>query len=216
MEKFNMLNNVPNIWKNPLNYVFENLQLKQKEDTLWLEFGVGGGSTINYIASQTPGIVHGFDSFYGNPEKCREGFEAGHYNRDGVPPQVASNVILVQGLFQDTLKDFLVSQNKKISFVHFDCDLYSSTKFVLDSIKDYIDDGCIIVFDEFVNFVGFGEAEYQAFYDFLSENNVDYELIGMNGSPKWIWGEHPNSSDGVPHEQIVLIIHKVMLPWSWD
>jgi hypothetical protein len=213
MEKFDMLNNVPNIWKNPLNYVFENMQVKQKENTLWLEFGVGGGSTINYIASQTSGIVHGFDSFYGNPEKCREGFEAGHYNMNGDPPPVASNVVLVQGMFQDTLKDFLVSQNKKISFIHFDCDLYSSTKFVLDSIKDYIDSDCIIVFDEFVNFLGFGEAEYQAFYEFTLENNINYKLIGMNGSPKWIWGEYPNSSDGVPHEQLALILTQ---PWSWD
>ena len=64
-----------------------------------------------------------------------------------------------------------------------DADLYSSTKYVLDTLKDYIDTDCVIVFDELVNYPGFRgkKGELRAFYEFITENKVDYEWIGMNG-----------------------------------
>jgi len=42
---------------------------------------------------------------------------------------------------------------------------------------------CIIVFDELVNYPGYdGETgELRALYEFIEENNVKYEWIGMNG-----------------------------------
>lgn len=33
-----------------------------------------------------------------------------------------------------------------------DADLYSSTIYVLNTLKDYIDDGCVIVFNNIVNY----------------------------------------------------------------
>jgi hypothetical protein len=60
----------PIIEKKPLEYVFEDLELKHKADTLWLEFGVWKGTTINYISKFTDDKVYGFDSFYGLPEAC--------------------------------------------------------------------------------------------------------------------------------------------------
>jgi hypothetical protein len=64
-------------------------------------------------------------------------------------------------------------------------DLYSSTKFILNTLRSYIDNDCVIVFDELVNYPGFdGEkGELKAFYEFINENDVDYEWIGMNGVP---------------------------------
>lgn len=45
---------------------------------------------------------------------------------NGNLPYVNSNVILLKGLFQDTLESFLDNhKNDKISFVHIDCDIYS-------------------------------------------------------------------------------------------
>ena len=51
-------------------------------------------------------------------------------------------------------------------------------------LKDYIDKDCIIVFDELVNYPGFDgdTGELKAFYEFITENNVDYDWIGMNGT----------------------------------
>jgi hypothetical protein len=158
--------------------------LKINDSDLWLEFGVATGKTINIISSYTENKVYGFDSFEGLPEKWRDGFDKGAFNMNGNLPIVNSNVELIKGYFSETLPEFLKSQNKKISFLHIDCDLYSSTKFVLDNVKDYIENGCIIVFDELVNYEGFdGETgELLALYEFIQNNNIKYEWIGMNGT----------------------------------
>lgn len=110
-------------------------------------------------------------------------------------PLVRSNVKLIKGWFNETLLPFIQSQNKKVSFLHLDADLYSSTKYILDVLKPYLDTDCIVVFDELVNYPGFdGETgELRAFYEFIQENHVDYEWIGMNGTPFGMSGyEHEN------------------------
>jgi len=118
------IQNIPDIKTYPLTYVFENMKLQHKENTLWLEFGVASGNTINYISKFTKYNVYGFDSFEGLPEKWRDGFEKGTFNRNGNLPQVNDNVILIKGWFKDTLYQFIHNKNKKISFIHIDCDLY--------------------------------------------------------------------------------------------
>lgn len=198
-----ILNNIPNVNTYPLTYVFEHLKLQHKPDTLWLEFGVASGNTINYISSFTKETVYGFDSFEGLPETWRPGFEKGAFARNGDLPKVNDNVVLVKGWFNETLPDFIKSHNKKVSFIHMDADLYSSTKCIFETLKDYIDNDCVIVFDELVNYPGFdGETgELKAFYEFITENKVDYEWIGMNGVPFGMSGYY--------HENVALIIHSI-------
>ena len=57
-------------------------------------------------------------------------------------------------------------------------------------LKEYIDKDSIIVFDELVNYTGFDgdNGELKAFYEFIIENKVDYEWIGMNGIPTGMSG----------------------------
>ena len=178
-----IIQNIPDIKQNPLIYVFDTLKLKHNPDTLWLEFGVYTGNTINYISKFTNNKVYGFDSFEGLPEKWRDGFNKGTFNLNGTLPRVNSNVELVKGWFNETLENFIKIQNKKVSFIHIDADLYSSTKYILTVLKDYIDKDCIIIFDELVNYPGFDgdTGELKAFYEFITENIVDYEWIGMDG-----------------------------------
>ncbi len=199
----NIIKNIPNIRTYPLKYVFENMKLQHKENTLWLEFGVASGNTINYIASFTNNKVYGFDSFEGLPEKWRDGFEKGFFSRNGILPNVNNNVELIKGWFNETLVNFIKIQNKKITFIHIDCDLYSSTKYILDTIINYIDNNCIIIFDELVNYPGFDgdNGELKAFYEFITENNVDYEWIGMNGVPIGM--------NGYYHENVAVIIKSI-------
>lgn len=198
-----IIQNIPNINTYPLKYVFENLKLQHKPNTLWLEFGVASGRTINYISKFTNDKVYGFDSFEGLPEKWRDGFEKGVFNRNGNLPKVNNNVELIKGWFDDTLPNFIKNQNKKVSFIHMDADLYSSTKCIFNNLKDYIDKDCIIVFDELVNYPGFdgNTGELKAFYEFITENKVDYEWIGMNGKPTGMSGYY--------HENVALIIHSI-------
>jgi hypothetical protein len=179
------------------------MKLQHKPDTLWLEFGVATGKTINYISSFTTDNVYGFDSFEGLPEKWRDGYDKGCFSTNGILPEVNENVKLVKGWFNDTLPTFIKSQNKKVSFIHMDADLYSSTKYILDTLKDYMDTDCIIIFDELVNYNGFdGETgELKAFYDFITENTVDYEWIGMNGTPIGMYG--------YTHQNVAVCIHSI-------
>jgi hypothetical protein len=196
----NIIHNIPNLNKNPLHYVFENMKIQHKPDTLWIEFGVATGSTVNYISRFTTDKVYGFDSFEGLPEDWRPGFLKGAFHRNGNIPQVNSNVELIKGWFNETLPNFLKMQNKKVSFIHIDCDLYSSTKCILDSIYDYLDKDCIIVFDELVNYSGFDgdTGELKAFYEFIMEHNINYQWIGMNGVPFGMSGQQ--------YENVALII----------
>ena len=198
-----ILRDIPNIKTYPLTHVFEKLKLEHKPDTLWLEFGVASGKTINYISKFTKDMVYGFDSFEGLPEKWRHGFEKGAFNRDGNMPRVNENVVLIKGWFNETLPQFIKEQNKKVSFIHMDADLYSSTKCIFDNLKEYIGEDCVIVFDELVNYPGFdGETgELKAFYEFITENKVNYEWIGMNGVPFGM--------SGYVHENVALIIHSI-------
>lgn len=198
-----IIQNIPNIHVNPLVYVFEHMKLQHKPNTLWLEFGVASGNTINYISKFTNGIVYGFDSFEGLPEKWRDGYDKGFFNMNGALPNVNDNVKLVKGWFNDTLPNFIKKHHKKVSFIHMDADLYSSTKLILDTLKNYIDNDCIIVYDELVNYPGFdGETgELKAFYEFITENKVNYEWIGMNG--------HPMDQIGESSQNVAMRIHSI-------
>lgn len=198
-----IIENIPNVHTFPLTYVFENLELKHKPDTLWLEFGVASGRTINYISQFTKDTVYGFDSFEGLPETWREGLEKGAFSRNGVLPLVNANVELIKGWFNETLEEFMKTHDKKISFIHMDADLYSSTKYIFDTLKGNIDKDCVIVFDELVNYPGFDgdKGELRAFYEFITENTVDYEWIGMDGTP--------TGMSGYFHENVAVIIHSI-------
>ena len=164
------------------------------------------GRTINYISKFTKDSVYGFDSFEGLPEKWRDNFECKAFDRHGDLPVVNDNVVLLKGWFNDTLPEFIKSQNKKVSFIHMDADLYSSTKCIFDNLKEYLDTDCIIVFDELVNYPGFdGETgELKAFYEFVTENKVEYEWIGMNGIVTE--GREDNSYN----QPVAVIIHSIM------
>jgi hypothetical protein len=178
------LDNIPNIPKIPLNHVFEDIKLTHEDNELWMEFGVHSGSTVNYIAGFTDKTVYGFDSFMGLPETWRPKFEKGTFNRNGLLPQVKPNVQLVAGWFNETLEPFLQSHpDDVVSFVHIDSDLYSSAMCILEGIRTRIKPGCIIVFDELVNYPGYdGETgELRALYQWAVKYNVQFAWIGMYG-----------------------------------
>ncbi len=150
---------------------------KVRLEGLYLEFGVFSGTTINHIASKVAGVVHGFDSFQGLPEKW-EGVPAGKFSTDGRLPEVRENVRLHVGWFQDTLPEFVKDQRGPVAFLHVDSDLYSSAKTVLWGLASQIVPGTVIVFDEYMNYPHWREHEYKAFMEFVAEFGVGYEYIG--------------------------------------
>ncbi|MBZ8134245.1 methyltransferase [Afifella sp. IM 167] len=79
----------------------------------------------------------------------------------------------VKGFYDDTLTPELKRsfQPKKAAVVYVDCDLYKSTVPVLDFIKDFLQPGTIIVFDDWNCFYGDPErGERRAWAEFLSAN----------------------------------------------
>lgn len=152
--------------------------VSQAEEGLYLEFGVYSGKTINQIADlKKDRIIYGFDSFEGLPETWRSGFEAGKFLKD-ILPEVRDNVTLIKGWFDETLPSFIQEHNEICAFVHIDCDLYSSSKTVLDYLAGRIVKGTIILFDEYFNYPGWKHNEFKAFQEFISASELKYEYIG--------------------------------------
>ena len=133
---------------------------------LILEFGVASGRTIRHMASLTGNPIHGFDSFEGLPEAWRTGFEEGAFRQ--ALPQVPSTVSLHKGWFTETLPPFIASTPEPIALLHVDCDLYSSTAFVLETLSQRIRPGTVIVFDEYFNYPGWKQHEHRAFQEFIA------------------------------------------------
>ena len=151
------------------------------ENGLVLEFGVFYGKTLRMIVDRFPTTdAHGFDTFGGLPEDWR-GTKKGAYSTAGVLPDVTGNVSLHQGLFSDSLPKFLEKQQgRPVRFVNVDCDLYSSTKDVLDALGDLVISGTVLVFDEYVMNPRWQEDEYRAFQEAVEEKGWNYEYLGIS------------------------------------
>lgn len=167
------------------DYVLENLTYK---NGLYLEFGVCKGDSINYISDRIgDNIIYGFDTFEGLPDEWIPGYGKGRFGVGGKLPKVNSNVQLIQGLFDETLPQFIKEHSgEKCSLVHIDSDLYSSAKCVLTLLKDNIGSGTTICFDEFVGHIGWRDDEYKAFMEFIEETGYNYKYLA--GS----FAEHPS------------------------
>lgn len=172
------------------------------------EFGVAGGVSLmaftRLLHLYDRGLDHkerkniyGFDSFEGlpvlhdhdvsdavtNKEMKRGGFEdplgykhlltfANHFD----------NVHLVEGWFSDSLPEF-IRNNPSVMFslVHIDCDLYESTKDVLEHVWERVAPGGIIVFDELFHKDFPGET--RAFNEFFNDKQGQFRLKKSSMKP---------------------------------
>lgn len=153
--------------------------IPQEGGGLCLEFGVYKGDSINRFAELRPDVHwYGFDSFEGLPEAWTPGARKGAFSVDGALPPVRGNVTLIKGFFEETLPVFVAGHSgTKVSFIHIDCDLYSSTKTVLEQLEPMLQPGCLIVFDEYFNYPGWAEQEYKAFSEYAARTGRAFEYI---------------------------------------
>lgn len=152
--------------------------LERVRDGLVLEFGVEDGESINFIADHLKATVHGFDSFEGLPEAWVQGQARGAMSMNGRLPDVRRNVELHVGWFRDTLPGFVARHDEHVAFMHVDCDLYSSTRCVLDHLGERIVPGTVIQFDEYFNYPGWREHEFKAFQEFVRDRRLRYDYLG--------------------------------------
>jgi hypothetical protein len=150
---------------------------------LILEFGVFKGGSLNFIAERVDRIVHGFDSFGGLPEDWRTNFPKGTFVVDPRRVQriLVKNTELHIGLFDEVLPDFLEQHPGPAALIHVDCDLYSSTRYVLFALRERIAPGCIIVFDDYFNYPGWQQDGHKALHELAAEDSLRFEYIGYNG-----------------------------------
>ena len=154
-----------------MSLALKKIDKKRKEDLYIAEAGIGIGTTfllLAFIAKKIGVKLIGFDSFSGFPEitnkKDKRAFgrivKKGQLNYSSVNSLknkltnagldedfINNNIEIVEGFFNNTLKDF--SRDKKIFFLHLDVDLYSSYKTCLENLWDSVIDGGVVIFDEY-------------------------------------------------------------------
>lgn len=149
-----------------------------KRDVLYMEFGVWKGEATRYWSKllQNPASkLHGFDSFVGLPESWKPDLGGGHFSVNGAIPQIDDpRVQFFKGWFQDTLPQYKVPGHD-VLVLNLDADLYSSTIFVLKTLRDHIGIGSFLCFDEFND----RQNELRAFDEFIAETNKEFRLLGV-------------------------------------
>ena len=150
-------------------------------DGLLLEFGVQKGGSIRALARMTPRTIHGFDSFEGLPEAWAGTPEQrGKFSLGGKTPSVPANVTLHKGWFDQVLPGFLAAHAGPVAFVHVDCDIYSSTKTVLEALKPRFVPGTVLLFDEYFNYPNWRQHEFKAFQEFVADTGARYRYVGYS------------------------------------
>lgn len=172
----------------------------------YLEFGVWMGNSFvpAYHYAQFYGHkrmrFYAFDSFEGLPET--KGIDASYVYGKGAfscdqqefksilkgKRVDMSKVTLVPGWFNKTLNSALKKRLKikKAAVIWIDCDLYSSTVPVLDFVTDYVQDGTVMVFDDWLCFKGDpSKGEQKAFKEWLKKNPsikaTEFQRYGWGG-----------------------------------
>lgn len=144
-----------------------------------LDLGVYKGSSTRHLARIFPDkVVHGFDSFEGLPGDWTHAVKGAFGDMKGILPEMPDNVRLYKGWFEDSLPVWLSGHNEKlISLLRIDCDLYSSTKTIFDVLHPLIKSGTWIVFDELIGYRGYRDHELKAFQEFIAKTGFEYEYV---------------------------------------
>ena len=158
----------------------------------YYEFGLYAGSAFHYVQREAARLgfremnFWGFDSFQGLPQghgeeanfgpggnyACDRATVEALHNRFGVD---WSRVHLIEGFYDTSLTDTLALEKgmKKASVVLVDCDVYVSSISVLKFIRPLLQDGTIIIFDDWGTFgddTSEAKGEKKAFREFLLQH----------------------------------------------
>lgn len=168
--------------------IIHGLDLINPEYKNILEFGVYKGDSIKRIRDHISldYKVYGFDSFIGLPEDWRDSTNKlvgrghkGRFTTNGEIPKI-DNIKFYKGWFNDTIPNYLNDEGtNKIGLIHIDCDIYSSTKTILEMLNDYIIKDTILVFDEWIynHNKKYNDHEQRAFYEWVEKYDREYKII---------------------------------------
>jgi hypothetical protein len=164
--------------------------LKRETPITYLEYGVASATSMRAMAARfgapTSSFI-GFDSFEGLPRPWLM-HERGAFSTGGVLPYFGDpRVEFVRGWFQNTVPDRLkrLGQPANTTLVHYDCDLYSSTLFLLSTMWHYIP-AYYFLMDDFIH------EDATALYDFPRSYPVEIQFFaersGGGGHPNQVFG----------------------------
>ena len=160
---------------------FSVLSMASKQariDGMYLEFGVRSGSTINHLARLNPKhTIHGFDSFDGLPEAW-SGYtmDVGAFSGEGMP-EVAPNVELHVGWFDDTLPSFVEQHDGPLGARPH---RLRHLQLVQDGARQSRDTDRARLGDRvqrYFNYPNWKQHEYRAFQEFCETHQVEYEYL---------------------------------------
>lgn len=211
--------------KKPIWNVALNMLREQGADTgTVLEFGTNNGGWLKYFVDQSPETVSfvGFDCFEGLPESW-DGLPAGAIKGYGAPVELWAdhpdaraeivanaergipfpappqpNVRIMSGLFSDALTRYLADGwPSDLRLVHFDADLYISTRPVLDTLCGALKHRYLILFDEFYSV----NHEFRAWNEFATLFALtDWRVVAASADGSQVLievntrAEHPGKS----------------------
>lgn len=151
----------------------------QHKRVLYLEFGVWKGYSMRYwskLLKHPQSMLHGFDAFEGLPEEWTGFYRKGSFSESGQIPKIEDKrVKFFRGWFEDTLKNYTPPRQYDVLVANIDCDLYSSTKIVLEFLRRHnlIDIGSWIYFSEFAD----RDHEFRAFKEFARSTQQQFQLV---------------------------------------
>ena len=145
-----------------------------------LEFGVYKGESLEAFAKKCPQrTVYGFDSFKGLPSSWWARPKGAFATE--MPRHCKPNVRIIQGLFDDTLPQFLAKWHGRAAIVHVDCDLYTSTRSALLHIVPRLQEKAVILFDEYYNYPDFARHEWLAWREIRSRYRINASCVAYDG-----------------------------------
>lgn len=179
------------IWNVAINWI-----IAEAPEGSVLELGTNNGGWLKYFVDRLPPTIRfaGFDCFEGLPEAW-DGLPAGSIKGIGAPAELWSddpqakaqiiaqaargiafpappqpNVTIYSGLFSETVPQYLKTNSPQdLRLVHFDADLYISTRPVLDTLCGALRHRYLVLFDEFYSV----NHEFRAWREFTSLFGLD-------------------------------------------
>jgi O-methyltransferase len=161
----------------------------------YFEFGCHSGSTMKMTWRHSrhlfDWIYVGFDSFEGLPEvegiDKLEIFQKGKMSTsepDFVAAVMAAGMPrdrlrTVKGFYDRTLTPDLAASlaPKKAAVIYIDCDLYASTRPVLEFIRDFLQEGTVTVFDDWFCYRGRRDRGEQLAFREFCDRHPEFEFV---------------------------------------
>mmetsp|Transcript_17790 Transcript_17790/g.20270 ORF Transcript_17790/g.20270 Transcript_17790/m.20270 type:complete len:468 (+) Transcript_17790:160-1563(+) len=167
------------------------MDLVMDDNGLVCEFGVATGRSLRMMQELLPLLtpLHGFDTFHGLPSSWG-GTPAGTFSTGGALPNMEGNVYFHQGLFRDSIPDFLESMSMRdyqpLAFANIDCAMYGSTLEILEKMHSRVVPGTVFVFADYIGHPSWRQDEFRAWRECCKRFGWQYEYLGFSFATKQV------------------------------